>query len=359
MPLFDLHPKESPATLFGREEELAKLSRLINAGRWTAVLGPRMVGKTSLIRAASKGFRRPTVYVSLWGAVGTRGFIDAFVQGLNANRTLLGRIRGRARDLEGLSIGTTGITVVAPKRPLRTVWDLLEIVGSEAGGTIFELDEFQEVSAASGPILKLLANIFNTHSDISFIFTGSKSGLIRTLLDPKPSSPLFGRPPAELTLEAFSPVASLAFLERGFKEYGLSPDRSELESVIGRSLDGLPGWLAIYGNYRAVAGEPPTRAEELTLREGQKVARVQLRHFLQGRSHDNYWAALKALASGAAWTDLVDAVSRKKGSEANQQTIQSMLRALDEAGFLRHDGRTYSLSDPMLRAFIRATPRPP
>jgi AAA+ ATPase superfamily predicted ATPase len=359
MPLFDLNPKESPNALFGREEELAKLTRLVDEGRWTAVLGPRMVGKTSLVRAAAKQFRRPTVYVSLWGAVGTRGFIDAFVQGLNANRTLVGKIRARVRGLEGLTIGATGIAVVAPKRPLRTVWDLLELVGSEAGGTVFELDEFQEVSAASGPILKLLANIFNTHSDISFIFTGSRSGLIRTLLDPKPSSPLFGRPPAELTLEPFTEPNSLSFLERGFKEYRITPDRSELESVIRRSLDGLPGWLAIYGNYRAVAGENPTKAEELTIREGQKVAREQFRHFLQGRSRENYWSALKSLASGASWTDLVDAVSRKRGSEVNQQTIQSMLRALEDAGFLHHEGRTYSLADPMLRAFVRATPRPP
>jgi AAA+ ATPase superfamily predicted ATPase len=359
MSLFDLNPKETPDALFGREGELKKLTRLVDEGRWTAVLGPRMVGKTSLIRAAAKRFRRPTVYVSLWGAVGTRGFIDAFVQGLNANRTILGKIKARVRGLEGLTIGATGISVASPKRPLRTVWDLLELVGSEGGGTVFELDEFQEVSAASGPILKLLANIFNTHSDISFIFTGSRSGLIRTLLDPKPSSPLFGRPPAELTLEPFTEPTSLSFLERGFKEYGLTPDRGELESVINRSLDGLPGWLAIYGNYRAVSGESPARAEALTIREGQKVAREQLRHFLQGRSRENYWPALKSLAAGASWTDLVDSVSRKRGSEANQQTIQSILGALEDAGFLRHEGRSYSLADPMIRGYVRATPRPP
>src|SRR5215472_1411272 len=104
MTLFDLNPKETPDALFGRDEELDKIARLVNEGRWTAVLGPRMVGKTSLIRAAAKRFRRPTVYVSLWGAVGTRGFIDAVVQGVNANRTLLGKIRARVRGLEGLSV---------------------------------------------------------------------------------------------------------------------------------------------------------------------------------------------------------------------------------------------------------------
>ena len=44
MPLFDLPPKETPRTLFGRETELATLTRLVHEGRWSVILGPRMVG---------------------------------------------------------------------------------------------------------------------------------------------------------------------------------------------------------------------------------------------------------------------------------------------------------------------------
>jgi len=50
---FDLNPKESAKELFGREGELDELVHLIKARRWVAVLGPRMVGKTSLIKAAN------------------------------------------------------------------------------------------------------------------------------------------------------------------------------------------------------------------------------------------------------------------------------------------------------------------
>ena len=49
MPLFGLNPKESPKELFAREKELDELVRLVEAKRWVALLGPRMVGKTSLI----------------------------------------------------------------------------------------------------------------------------------------------------------------------------------------------------------------------------------------------------------------------------------------------------------------------
>lgn len=57
MPLFNLNPKESAKIVFGRESELDELAHLIKARRWAAVLGPRMVGKTCLIKA---------VYVNLW-----------------------------------------------------------------------------------------------------------------------------------------------------------------------------------------------------------------------------------------------------------------------------------------------------
>ena len=51
--LFDLNPKESPRELFGREKELDELIRLIKARRWVALLGPRMVGKTSIVKVAN------------------------------------------------------------------------------------------------------------------------------------------------------------------------------------------------------------------------------------------------------------------------------------------------------------------
>jgi len=51
--LFNLNPKEFPRELFGSEKELDELVRLVKARRWIAILGPRMVGKISLIKAAN------------------------------------------------------------------------------------------------------------------------------------------------------------------------------------------------------------------------------------------------------------------------------------------------------------------
>lgn len=357
MPLFDLSPKDTPDALFGRAAELDQLARLVNEGRWAVVLGPRMVGKTSLIKAAARRIHRPVVYVNLWGATGIRGFIDAFVLGLNSNRRLLGRIRGRLRGLEGVSIGPAGISVAAPKRQLRTVWDLLNVIGSEAGNSVIELDELQEISAATGPILKMLANLFNARPEIGFVFTGSRFGLVRTLLDPKPSSPLFGRSPAELRLKPFGHDSSVDFLERGFAEYSLESSRSELGSLVDRALDGIPGWLALYGNHVAVERLSPEVAEGRTVEEGKKVARDELNHFLEGRSAANYWPALRILVGGATWSEVRQVLTSRRGSTVNDHTVGGILESLEAASLLAHTGDRYELSDPMVRAYVASSSR--
>ncbi len=106
MPLFDLNPKESPKELFAREKELDELVHLVEARRWVAILGPRMVGKTSLIKAANvklenAGFK--TVYVNLWGAQRTQGLLNALARGLNSSKGLSQKIKDGIGRIEGVS----------------------------------------------------------------------------------------------------------------------------------------------------------------------------------------------------------------------------------------------------------------
>jgi uncharacterized protein len=359
MPLFDLGPKDRPSTLFGREEELAELVRLINAGRWVVVLGPRMVGKTSLIRAANREVCRPAIYVNLWGARGAGGFVNAFVHGLNSSRTLLMKIRGAVRRLDGITVGTTGISVRAPRRPLGTVWDLLDLIGQEVGECVIEFDEIQEVASASGTILRLLGNVFNSHPKVVFVFTGSQFGVVRALLDPSGDSPLFGRAPAALRLRAFDPPTSVRFLEAGLKESRRPIDRLQLQAVVDRSLDGIPGWLTLFGNHVTLGRMSVEQAEEATLVEGKKVVRSELAHFLEGRNRTTYWDALRVLASGATWGELRSGLTARRGTPVNDNTVRIVLRTLLDAQLILQQDHRYSIPDPMIRTFLLGSSRPP
>jgi AAA+ ATPase superfamily predicted ATPase len=233
------------------------------------------------------------------------------------------------------------------------------VIGREAGRSVIEFDEIQEVAASSGTILRLLANVFNSHPDVEFVFTGSRFGVVRALLDPSEDSPLFGRAPATLHLTPFDPATSVRFLESGLRESKVHLDSAELGRVVERSLDGLPGWLTLFGNQLTVSRLSLPEAERSTVREGRKVVRSELAHFLEGRDARTYWPALRILAGGASWGEVRNGLSARRGTPVNDNTVGTVLRTLAQAEFIRQDGPHYWIPDPMIRGFVTATPRPP
>ncbi|MEM2971822.1 MAG: ATP-binding protein [Candidatus Bathyarchaeia archaeon] len=352
--LFDLNPKVSSKELFGRERELEELIRLVRARRWVAVLGPRMVGKTSLVKVAGAELRKAktrVVYMNLWGAKGTNGLLKAMARGLNDEKSILQEIKDVAQRVEGVSIGPGGISISISKKPMTTVWDLLTAIGSKAGNCVIALDEVQELAAISGRLLKLLANIFNTHPNIVFIFTGSMFGLMKTLLEPTSSSPLYGRSPAKLYLNPFEKELAISFLRKGFEEQKLTL-RDEIINEAVERLDGIPGWLTLYGNNAAVRKLPHQRALEETISEGIKIVKDELEHFLEGRDKQAYLAALKAAATSARWTEIKGAVEIAKASPVNDATIYRIIENLKAAMLIEEKENVYRINDPMLRTLL-------
>jgi hypothetical protein len=357
LPLFDLNPKESPKELFAREKELDELVRLIKARRWVAVLGPRMAGKTSLIKAANvrlekAGFK--TVYVNLWGARRTQGLLNSLARGLNSSKGLLQKIKDTLGRIEGVSFGPGGVAIHAPKKPMVTTWDILGVIGSEGGECVIELDEVQELAAISGHLLKLLANIFNTYSNVVFVFTGSLFGLMKTLLEPGPSSPLYGRSPARLHLQPFTKEQAIGFLKTGFREYDVEVGETFVGEAVEK-LDGIPGWLTLYGNNIAVQRLHHKEALDKTASEGLKIAKDELEHYLEGRDRVAHISALKAAATAARWTEIKGAVEIAKGSTVNDATVYNVLESLKAAMLIKEEKGVYRVEDPMLRTLLLTT----
>jgi AAA+ ATPase superfamily predicted ATPase len=354
LPLFDLNPKESSNELFGREKELDELIRLIKARRWVAVLGPRMVGKTSLIKTANKKLEDAgikAVYVNLWGAKRTQGLLNALARGLNSAKDLLQKIKDTVGRIEGVSFGPGGISISVSKKPMTTTWDLLAAIGRQDGDCVIELDEVQELAVISGHLLKLLANIFNTYPNIIFVFTGSMFGLMKTLLEPGSSSPLYGRSPAKLYLEPFERERATDFLKKGFEEYHAMVRENLINEAVER-LDGIPGWLTLYGNNVTVRKLSHDKALKETISEGIKIVKDELEHFLEGRDRDAYLATLKAAATSARWNEIKGAIETRKGSTVNDATVYNILENLKAAMLIDEKEKVYRINDPMLRTLL-------
>jgi len=354
LPLFDLNPKQSPKELFGREKELDEFVRLIKARRWVAVLGPRMVGKTSLIKVANTRLEDAgikAVYVNLWGAKRTQGLLDALSRGLNSAKGLLRKIKESVGRIEGVSFGSGGISISISRKPMITTWDLLATIGRQGGNCVIELDEVQELAVISGHLLKLLANIFNTYPNIVFVLTGSMFGLMKTLLEPGPSSPLYGRSPARLYLQPFDRERATGFLKKGLEEYQVELGEDLIDDAVER-LDGIPGWLTLYGNNVTVRKLHHQKALEETLSEGIKIVKDELEHFLDGRDRVAYLAALKATSISARWNEIKGAIEMRKGSAVNDATVYNILKSLKAAMLINEKEKVYRVNDPMLRTLL-------
>ncbi len=275
------------------------------------------------------------------------------LQGVNSLKTLLKIMVNEAnrsslfRDIDAsvnLNIGPLGITVRKGARPMPT---LLEFLLSMRKDTVIALDEVQDLASASPQLLKILGNAHSSNPRIRFILTGSYVGLVRALLEPSPTSPLYGRLPVEVRLRPFTHDQSKAFLMRGFSELGMS--FNEYDKVVNL-LDGIVGWLTLFGNLHGIRGLSLDDALSKVIEEGSKIMLNELDNFLKGRANKRlYLAILEALKHVNRWRDIKAYASFLIGHEIDDRTLDNALTALIRFNLVeKHSEGIYRIIDPIL-----------
>ncbi len=169
-----------------------RLSSLIRSGQNAAVLGPRRVGKSSLIHRTSAKVRGYSlVYADLWGVRTLPDFIRRCVQALDALGDTANLLQKISRALPGLTI-TLGVDPVSGTPTLtpaatgskktsapETVAQIARLWASLHDGKkqkiIIALDEFQDLLEIedADQILGILRREIQILGDIPFIFSGS------------------------------------------------------------------------------------------------------------------------------------------------------------------------------------------
>jgi hypothetical protein len=176
-------------------------------------------------------------------------------------------------------------------------------------------------------------------------------GLMKTLLEPRSTSPMYGRSPAKLFLQPFTKEKSTEFLKKGFQECHETIPEEQIEEAVEK-LDGIPGWLTLYGNNVAIRKLSHKKAMEETVSEGIKITRDELEHFLQGRDRTTYLAALKIATTSARWKEIKAAIETRRNSVPNDATVQNALENLKAAMLLDEKEGIYTVKDPMLRTLL-------
>ncbi|MGQ9691619.1 MAG: AAA family ATPase, partial [Thermoproteota archaeon] len=207
------------------------------------------------------------------------------------------------------------------------------------------LDEVQEVS--SHYFLKALKSAWDKYSKTRIVFSGSYVGILRRLVEPSPTSPLYGRKPAKLVLKTFSHDMSKKFLIAGFEEHPkVRVKESEIDEAVDR-LNGYVGWLTYYGNFRCVRRLSHGEALKETVNEGSKILLEEINHFLEKRRRALYVKTLRMASTGARWSEI------KNRLNINSKVLSSILSNLSSVMIIDEKEGYYWIEDPIMREAVK------
>lgn len=340
--LFDLHPKEDRKELFGRDKEVDfSISQLLSRN-WLLIGGQREIGKTSLMKVIINEMKKKHgfkgIYVNLRGIKNLNSLLKAILSEINRDKSI--KVSVKVNFL----VGPAGIEL---KRGSKVVNSLIELFNSIEEDMVVALDEVQEISQASKQFLDVLGNVFATNPKVRFIFSGSYIGVTKILSNPPSSSPLHGRPPVVLNLKPFDEETSRNFLRRGMEELNVSFNK---EDEVVKKLDGVVGWLTLFGNFYAVRKMDFNSSISLTIEEGKKIMVEEFKHFLEGKTNKKiYTTIMSVLKVVNTWKDIKRGVEIKLGN-VDDKELSLALESLVNNNFVekKREG-VYEIVDPILR----------
>jgi AAA+ ATPase superfamily predicted ATPase len=360
--LFDLEPKEEKSELFGRDEQVNELLRLLKSGRWVAVLGPRMVGKTSLIRVVMNELKkegRKALYANFFGVSSVASATRLLVERINENKSFLEKLKEKVAGTESFSVSKEGVSWTGRGEPTHTLRHVLAGLCDRKSPPLVVFDEVQELYAVAPQLIKVLKNVWDTTSGgILFAFSGSKFGMLHAM---ERETAMSGRPPAEMRLKAFDEETSKAFLRRGAGEHGRVMTEEQLSEVVA-DLDGIVGWLTLFGSNYVIQKKSVPDAIRLTVREGRKIVLKEFKNFVKGRDEQVFTAVLRILSPRTefTWSQVKRAVETIVGRRLNNNSFNRVIGALIDSEYVEESSvekgasshRRLRIVDPLVaRAF--------
>jgi AAA+ ATPase superfamily predicted ATPase len=337
MRLFDTKPKTDPHFLYGREKELELLVQYLSQKDWVILLGPRRIGKTSLAECAVTKLGYKSILID---ARDNGNFEQALVKSL--------------KEYE-ISFNVKA-DVKVPHLPVNIELDYnrkmhsenIDVLLKRVGRLIILVDEAQWLHNPRR-VNMLLAYLYDTYYDkITFIITGSMIGVMRSIVDPGPRSPLYGRAITKMEVKRWSSSVSINFLKSGTNELGLEMDDKTAVAIEER-LDGLPGWLTLFGyNYNHLKDSNVALAE--TVKEAKKVVSEELKSISDlGIGTERLSQILAALAKvPTKFTALLEETG------FSNAVLARHLNTLERLGYVEKNADNgYLISDPVLAVYIK------
>ncbi len=211
------------------------------------------------------------------------------------------------------------------------------------------IDEVQELIKLKGfNLIPVIAYVYDNLRNISFVFAGSKIGMLYNFLKiDNSSSPLYGRYMERIEINPLSREQSMDFLIKGFAENNIKPNEKILEKAV-EELDGIIGWLSYFG-LMALREGLNEKTLNIVLDSASKIVINEFCNFVKSRNSRRYIEILKATKSGASWSEIKRYLEIKTGEKIYDYELTRLLRNLIDSAFIEKKDNLYTIPDPILR----------
>ncbi len=129
-----------------------------------------------------------------------------------------------------------------------------------------------------------------------------------------PTHPLFGRRIEIVQMPCLEEEKAREFLFKGFQQIGTEISDGEIVGVLGY-LDGLIGWLSLYGYERAITQSPDPLNKVMQI--AKAIVKAEVRQFLKNKKNHSLYIAILKYAKKRHWKELLSLVRDEFGRVNN------------------------------------------
>ncbi|WP_242839597.1 AAA family ATPase [Desulfofundulus thermocisternus] len=366
--LFPVGGPVSEKDIVDREDFITSLQIRLGDGQSVMLAGPRRIGKTSIAyevlrRLKEQGFY--TASVDFFRLSNKREFAVSLINACLENRTgirkTLDVLKDRAKAIAGMAKLTIkledlefgfGFLHGEPDENalLDYALDLPEILATRDGRNMVVLfDEFQDASrvVSQEEIYKKMRSHFQNHKNVSYLFLGSKEGIMKALFSNRKEA--FYRFAVILPIPSIPEDSWVTYITRKFAEQNIEVD-SEITRGILQKTGGHPQdtMLVCSEIYYALLEAGKNTVTPKFVQLGYDRALLILAQIydeildeLSQKSHVR--EVLKRIAAG----------NRVYSRKANPNEIKRALDYLMAKAIIEKDGRgSYKFVEPMFQEYI-------
>ncbi len=357
---FDPRPKAKKEDLFGREKELKQFEEVISYASIIVVTGLRRTGKTSFVDVALSTTSHPHVFLDMRDLP----VVPSQAEMIRRVETAFGKMEKRwlsplseaLKHLKGVELAGTTITFQWGKGgvDLAELFDKIDTWAKKHNEHfLFAVDEVQLVRGDKA-LPRLFARIADSNRNVTVILTGSEIGLLYDFLGfDDPESPLYGRHYAEIRMRNFDPEEAKTFLEEGFKQINVSCSEETLEYAV-QKLDGVVGWLTLFGARSRDKGECTKQTVDDVLDEGGRLAKAEALKIVKFSSRYGVILNFLAKTTKAGWAETKTTLEMREKRSLPSSSFTELLNRLIKVSLVEKVDSEYRISDPILvRGILR------